>query len=189
MRTFIAIPLPDEARALLGEMQKKLRSFGADVRWAANSSIHLTLKFLGEIDPNILPRLVAQLQEGTASERSFSLRLRGMGGFPNLQNPRVIWCGLEGDLPMLESLQKRVEAVCQDAGFAPEERPYHPHLTLGRVRGKRNLQPLTEYIKIGSAEEYTFIVKNFHVYQSTLKPQGAVYTVLETIALKDGERQ
>jgi 2'-5' RNA ligase len=185
MRTFIAIPLSKEARALLGEMQKKLRSFGADVRWTATSSIHLTLKFLGEIEPAVLPHLVEQLRRNTASERPFSLRLHGLGAFPNLRNPRVIWYGLEGDLPMLESLHKRVEAICRDAGFVPEERPYHPHLTLGRVQGKTNLQPLLDYIKIANTHEYAFVARDFHVYQSTLRPQGAIYTVLDTIALKD----
>jgi 2'-5' RNA ligase len=184
MRTFIAIPLSSEARALLSEMQKTLRSFGANVKWIAVPSIHLTLKFLGEIEPAVLPRLVELLCTAAASERPFTLRLRGLGGFPNLHNPRVIWCGLDGELPTLESLQKKVEMACVDAGFAPEERPFHPHLTLGRVRDKTNLQPLLDYIKIGSTLEHAFAVKDFNVYQSTLRPQGALYTVLVKIELK-----
>lgn len=184
MRTFIAIPLPPEVRALLDEMQKTLRSFGTNVKWTAIPSIHLTLKFLGEIEPASLPRLVESLGAATASERPFALRLHGLGGFPNLHSPRVIWCGLDGELPTLESLQKEVEMACVDAGFPPEERPFHPHLTLGRVRDKTNLQPLVDYIKIGSALEHTFAVKDFNVYQSILRPQGALYTVLEKIELK-----
>lgn len=117
-------------------------------------------------------------------QRPMALRLHGVGGFPNLRNPRVIWCGLEGDLPMLEALQQRVESACLGAGFAPEERPFQPHLTLGRVRGKTNLQPLLDYIKIGSALEHAFVAREFNVYQSTLRPQGALYTVLEKIELK-----
>jgi 2'-5' RNA ligase len=184
MRTFIAIPLPAEARALLGELQSKLRPFGAEVKWTSTSAIHLTLKFLGEIDPAVLPRLAKLLREATVSELPFQLRLHGVGGFPSLRNPRVIWCGLEGDLQELASLQKKVEAACLDAGCAPEERPFQPHLTLGRVRGKRNLQPLLDYIKIGSAEEHAFVARELNIYQSVLRPQGAVYTVLEKIELK-----
>jgi 2'-5' RNA ligase len=184
MRTFIAIPLPPEVRALLDEMQKPLRSFGASVKWTAIPSIHLTLKFLGEIEPGSLPRLVELLRAAAAAEHRFTLRLHGLGGFPNLHSPRVIWCGLDGELQSLESLQKKVEAACVGAGFAPEERPFHPHLTLGRVRDKSNLQPLLDYIRIGSALEHSFAVKDFDVYQSTLRPQGAVYAVLERIELQ-----
>jgi 2'-5' RNA ligase len=184
MRTFIAIPLSSEARALLGELQTKLRSFGADVKWTAVPSIHLTLKFLGEIEPADLPRLVTLVREATILERPFALRMHGLGGFPNLRSPRVIWCGLEGDLPMLESLQKKVESACVHAGFPSEERPFQPHLTLGRVRGRTNLQPLVDYIKIGSGMEHAFVAREFSVYQSTLRPQGPLYTVLEKIELR-----
>jgi 2'-5' RNA ligase len=184
MRTFIAIPLPAEARTLLGEIQQKLRSFGADVKWTAASSIHLTLKFLGEIDPAILPRLTDLLRAGASAEQAFPLSIRGLGGFPNLRLPRVIWCGLEGSTDRLVALQRKVDAACVAAGFAPEERPFQPHLTLGRVRGKSNLQPLLDYIKIGSTFESGFSVNGFNVYQSTLQPKGAVYTLLQKIELK-----
>lgn len=184
MRTFIAVPLPTEVRALLGEMQRKLRSFDADVKWTAIPSIHLTLKFLGEIDPAVLPHLAASLREAASSARPFALRLCGLGGFPDLRKPRVLWCGLTGDLLLLESLQENVERACLEAGFPPEERPFQPHLTLGRVRGKSNLQQLLDYIKISSTLEHGFGVKEFNIYQSVLKPQGAVYTVLEKIDLR-----
>ena len=184
MRTFVAMPLSTEARALLGELQTELRSFGADVKWTAVPSIHLTLKFLGEIDPAVLPRLAASLRKATLSEHPFAVRLCGLGGFPNLRNPRVLWCGLAGSVPLLESLQKKVESACLDAGFPPDGRPFRPHLTLGRVRGKSNLQQLLDYIKIGSTRECEFGVKEFNVYQSVLKPHGAVYNVLEKIELK-----
>jgi len=189
MRTFIAIPLPAEVRAQLKDLQAKLRSFGAEVGWTAASSIHLTLKFLGEIDPAVLPLLAQRLRAATASERPFSLSLHGLGGFPNLRAPRVIWCGLEGDLPMLESLQKDVESACVEAGLAPDERPFQPHLTLGRVKGKRNLQPLLDYIRIGGVFGQPFVAGEIHIYQSVLRPQGALYTVLETIELRSEERR
>jgi RNA 2',3'-cyclic 3'-phosphodiesterase len=185
MRAFIAIPLPDECRSLLDRMQQTLRSYGADIRWAAIPSIHLTLKFLGEADPDIIPNLSEALEQDIHSQHSFSLRLHGTGCFPNPQNPRVIWCGIDGDTASLSQLQQQVETSCARFGFAPEDRDFHPHLTLGRVKGKRNLQPLIECIKMGSDLESSFIADHFHIYKSTLKPQGAVYSVLKTIALSD----
>jgi 2'-5' RNA ligase len=96
----------------------------------------------------------------------------------------VIWCGLGGELAKLQSLQEQVEAACVEAGFAPEERAFQPHLTLGRVRGKTNLQALCDYIRIGSALENAFVVDGFHLYQSILRPEGALYRVLEAIAIR-----
>jgi 2'-5' RNA ligase len=185
MRTFIAIPLPTECRMMLDQLQQGLRAYKAEVRWTAIPSIHLTLKFLGEVDPGIIPKL-SELLEGTSkSERPFRLRLHGLGCFPNLRNPRVIWCGISGETENLARLQQRVETVCAELGFAPEDRAFRPHLTLGRVNGKRNLQPLLDYIKIGSDLECSFQTNSFNIYRSILKPQGAEYSVLKSIVLSE----
>jgi 2'-5' RNA ligase len=111
------------------------------------------------------------------------LRLGGLGCFPDYRKPRVIWCGVEGNLDLLRRLQEKVENTSADFGFALENRPFSPHLTLGRVKGKRNLQRLTDYIKIGNDLQCSFIVECFHLYRSRLTPQGAQYSVLETIEL------
>ncbi len=183
MRTFIAVPLPDECHLMLETIQGDLRSFGADVRWAAIPSIHLTLKFLGEIDRTMLPRLAEALNTSTG-HGTFSLRIHGLGGFPDLRNPRVVWCGVEGEAEKLAELQKGVEKACENLGFPPEDRPFHPHLTLGRVQGKRNLQQLVEYIRIGSEIECIFTVDHFNIYRSVLTPHGAKYTILQELALR-----
>ncbi len=182
MRTFVAIPLPALCRAMLEKIQNDLRPFGADVRWTAVASIHLTLKFLGEIDRALLPRLASALDQH-ARTSAFELRVRGLGGFPDLRRLRVIWCGVEGQADHLDELQRAVETACQELGFAGEDRPFHPHLTLGRVQGKRNLQPLLDYIRIGQDAECSFAVDHYNIYQSVLTPRGANYTILEKIAL------
>ncbi len=184
MRTFVAIPLPDEARLLLGKTQEQLRAWKADVRWTATHSIHLTLKFLGEIDPAVLPSLAELLRAGVSGQGPFPVRLHGLGGFPDMRRPRVIWCGLEGDLARLHSLQQIVETACVQVGFPPEDRPFQPHLTLGRVKGKTNLQALTDYIRIGPSPEHEFVVGAFHIYQSVLRPQGAQYHIMQRIELE-----
>jgi 2'-5' RNA ligase len=185
MRTFIAIPLTTECQAMLDQMQQSLRVYRAEVRWVSVPSIHLTLKFLGEVDPGIIPRLAESIAAASKSERRFDLRLQGFGCFPNLRMPRVIWCGVSGDTDALVHLQRKVETACSEFGFAPENRSFHPHLTLGRVNGKRNLQPLLGCIKIGSALECGFQADHFNIYRSVLKPQGVEYTVLNTIALNE----
>jgi RNA 2',3'-cyclic 3'-phosphodiesterase len=169
---------------MLEQMQQELRSYAADVGWVSIPSIHLTLKFLGEVNPEIIPKLAESLQAACESELSFGLRLYGLGCFPNLNNPRVIWCGIDGDLGPLARLHRTVANVCGQSGFPPEDRAFKPHLTLGRVKGKRNLQPLMDCIKIGSELERSLRANHFNIYSSTLKPQGAVYTILNTIVLR-----
>src|SRR5512136_1539621 len=127
MRTFIAIPLPAESRTMLEKMQQSLRVHRADVRWVAIPSIHLTLKFLGEVDPEIIPKLSESLARASRPARPFELRLQGLGCFPNLRMSRVVWCGIGGETEELSRLQRAVEGVCADFGFAPEDREFHPH--------------------------------------------------------------
>ncbi len=184
MRTFIAVPLPQECHKMLEEIQAKLRSTGAGVGWVNVPSIHLTLKFLGEVDPETIPRLASALRTASEGQAGFTLRLHGVGGFPDLRSPRVIWCGVEGETQHLRRLQERVEDACIQLSFPSEGRDFHPHLTLGRVQGKRNLQSLLDYIKIGFELECSFRVDRYNLYRSTLAPRGAVYDVLEVIALR-----
>jgi RNA 2',3'-cyclic 3'-phosphodiesterase len=185
MRTFIAIPLPNECQVLLDQMQQQLRACKADVRWVAIPSIHLTLKFLGEVVPEAIPKLHGLLSEACKSERRIELVLRGLGCFPNARNPRVIWCGIDGETDSLLRLQHGVESSCAQLGFAPEDRPFRPHLTLGRVQGRKNVQSLMDRVVGGYDHACSFQADRFHIYKSSLKPQGAVYTVLNTVVLKE----
>jgi 2'-5' RNA ligase len=174
---------------MLEQMQQDLRKFEADVRWVAIPSIHLTLKFLGEVEPALISNLSESLEKVSVSAGSLALRLYGLGCFPNQRSPRVIWCRIDGDTDGLAGLQQKVEAVCQEFGFAPENRPFRPHLTLGRVNGKRNLQSLLDCIKIGSELECSFVADHYNIYKSTLKPHGAVYSVLKRIIMGGDQRQ
>jgi 2'-5' RNA ligase len=183
MRTFIAIPIPEECLQVLERAQKELQSYDADVRWASIRSIHLTLKFLGEVNRDLPRELAQSLRAALPQAQPFSLCLAELGSFPGSGNPRVLWCGIGGEQETLSHLQSVVEATCTHYGFPAEERAFNPHLTLGRVKGRRNLRPLMEKIGRVKALECSFRADHFHIYKSVLKPQGAVYTVLETIAL------
>jgi 2'-5' RNA ligase len=184
MRAFIAIPLTSECRKALEETQRQLRRTNAEARWVAISSIHLTLKFLGETPEEMIPQLAESIEEAARETASFELRTQELGCFPNERNPRVIWRGLGGETNALAQLQEKIEAACSAYGFAPEDREFRPHLTLGRVNGKRNLQQLIDCIKMGAGLEQSFLADRLNIYRSVLKPQGAAYTVLKTINLK-----
>lgn len=184
MRTFIAIPIPDSCREFLSQIQQHLKKSDAEVRWTAIPSIHLTLKFLGETDPETVSELAHALRAVAHPAQALNLQLSGLGCFPNQKKPRIVWCGIRGDIEQLEILQEMVERTCMDFGFEPEIRPFRPHLTLGRVRGKKNLQMLVDNIMKDSDLESGFCADHLNIYKSVLKPQGAVYTVLQTIALE-----
>lgn len=169
---------------MLARVQRDLQSHAAEVRWTSVHSMHLTLKFLGEVDPVIIPELAQSLRAALIGAHSFNLCLSELGSFPNAQNPRILWCGVGGAQDSLLHLQETVERTCGSYGLAAEERPFNPHLTLGRVKGRRNLRPLMEHIGSAGNLECSFGADHFNIYKSVLKPQGAVYTVLETIALK-----
>ncbi|MBN2242376.1 MAG: RNA 2',3'-cyclic phosphodiesterase [Acidobacteria bacterium] len=183
MRTFIAIPIPESCLEILAQIQRQLQTSGAPVRWTNIHSIHLTLKFLGETDPGLIAEMAQSLEALGRQIRKFHLQLSGVGAFPEEKNPRIVWCGIGGDTDVLTELQEGVETVCAGCGFPPEDRPFRPHLTLGRVKGRRDLKPLIDRLAQGCTLQCRYTADRFNIYKSVLKPEGAVYTVVEKIAL------
>lgn len=131
LRSFIAIELADEARAAVEAYLAPLRT-APGVVWPRGENLHLTLKFLGDVVPERLAALAARLEGVARAQAPFALTLAGVGAFPSWQRPRVLWIGVVA--PALAPLAAAVEAACAAERFPPETRPFHPHLTLGRVR-------------------------------------------------------
>ncbi|MDA0263009.1 MAG: RNA 2',3'-cyclic phosphodiesterase [Chloroflexi bacterium] len=135
VRSFIAIPAPGEWTLALEETVKRLDAkIGKDVRWVRPEGIHLTLKFMGDIQAETVERVLAVLPEVTARFSPFTLFTAGMGVFPNPRRPRVLWAGVGGDLETLSVLQAAVDEAVGRLGLPKEQRAFSPHLTLGRVR-------------------------------------------------------
>jgi 2'-5' RNA ligase len=187
VRTFIALPLPADAHKMLEELRRPLLDLGADVRWTPIESIHLTVKFLGEIEPSVLPALADGIRRVVLNSGGFSVRLQGLGAFPSLRSPNILWCGIQGDVGMLQALQQAVESACSQLGFAPEQRPFKPHLTLGRIRRRRHLRPLLDCIRINSPLECVADIERINIYQSSLSPRGAIHKILESFPLGRGD--
>lgn len=155
--------------------------------WTPIESIHLTVKFLGEIESSELPPLADEIRRVTVNSGGFSLRLQGVGAFPNLRAPNILWCGIQGDIEKLRALQQVVESACAELGFPCEERPFAPHLTLGRIRSRRNLRPLLNCIRINSPLECVASIERINIYQSSLSPSGAIHKILESFPLGGGD--
>lgn len=175
---FIALNLPDAMRRKLWEAAAPVRTLGLPVRWVRPEGIHLTLKFLGEVADSTEPDLRSALGRATRGTRPLPLTVEGFGAFPSVERPRVIWAGLDA-APGIELLQHQVERECEPLGFAPEGRPFRPHLTLGRAErdaGARAFTGLAPALAQLHCEE-TALVETVDLMQSTLQPGGPVYQV------------
>jgi 2'-5' RNA ligase len=191
IRAFIAISLPPEVTQQLDLVLSGLKNKlpGGSVRWIPAKNIHLTLKFLGEVSISSQEMLTKALQAESNRHASFEISVGELGVFPSLRRPQVVWIGVEGP-PELAALQHGVEAEMARLGYVPEERPFSPHLTLGRVA--RNASPeethrISEMLgktKVGFLG--AFRVQSVHLYRSDLQPGGSIYTRLFTANLAAG---
>ena len=199
MRAFIAIELPpaiqDQVRLTQQQAQRYLRQLQLrDVfSWTPPQNVHLTLRFLGEIDASQQAALAQGLEQLVERQAAFQLALAGLGCFPNARSPRIVWLGLQGDLATLNQLQRPIEQLAQELGFSPEGRPFSPHLTLARTKrnaergelaraGQALLQPSAE--SIAGEPNTPFQVSQIVLMRSELLPSGARYTPIEHFALR-----
>jgi 2'-5' RNA ligase len=184
IRAFLAAELPETYRAGLSAVQDYLKQSGADVRWTSVAGIHLTLKFLGDIAEPQVEALAAAASHISGTTPAFTLGVQGVGVFPNVKNPRVIWLGLSDRTDILGKLVQDLEQAFGPLGFPPENRKFTPHLTLGRVRSSRGREALSRSLQAVAIPEFPdFQVEHLVLYQSTLRPQGALYTPLRKIPL------
>jgi 2'-5' RNA ligase len=184
IRSFLAIELPKTILKKIEEVQGDLRSSHADVRWVSPEKIHLTLKFFGNIDESKTEPIVKSIEGPIRTVSPFSIKVRGVGAFPHFKNPRVIWMGLVDGKEVLISLQKILETEFEKIGFEQEERPFHPHLTLGRMKSNRGRDELAERMEKYREEEFgDFLVEKVILFKSDLRPSGPIYTPLRELIL------
>jgi len=184
MRTFIAIELSDGVRRELARLQDELRASGADVKWAKPENIHLTLKFLGNVDEDKIGGIKTVLDEIASTLLTFEISLFKTGAFPSLNSPRVIWVGIDKGCAETEKCASFIEERLEKIGFPKEERPFSAHLTLGRTRSPKNKASLTEKLSTLSVEPASCPVKGITLFQSTLTPKGPIYTLLHVANFK-----
>lgn len=183
IRSFLAIELPKPILRKIEEVQAELRSAQADVRWVSPEKIHLTLKFFGSIEESRIESIFKSIEEPVRITPPFSLKVRGVGAFPSMKSPRVIWLGLV-DGRSLISLQKQIETQLEKIGFQPEDRPFQPHLTLGRMKSSQGKGELGINMEKYKEEEFgDFQVERVILFKSDLRPSGAIYTALKEMRL------
>ena len=185
IRTFIAVELPPKIKEAMAGVQAELKKSGADVGWVRPEGVHLTLKFLGDVEEGKVGRLGDALEGALGGYAPFTLRAKGIGTFPTPKAPRVVWLGVEGDVERLAAIAETVERVCGGLKFPKESRPFKAHLTLGRVRSPRGREALVKALEgFRDADLGEFPADFVSVMKSELKPSGEVYTEMRRIVLK-----
>lgn len=182
LRVFVALNLAAATRAAIHAAAEPLRLVaGRAVSWTREPALHVTLKFLGDVSDELVARLVRDLGPAVATVPPLVLDVGGVGGFPSLARPRVLWIGVAPNSP-LPLLYQRVDAACAVLGLPRESRPFHPHLTIGRVRPGT---PLDARLVAREAEQVRLRIQEpvstVDIMESVLGPGGAQYRILEAI--------
>ena len=189
IRSFIAIELPDELRSELVRLEAQLKSDGqSGVKWVDPYGIHLTLKFLGSIAVDRVEGVTRAMEEAARGISPFRLEVKELGVFPNVKRVQVAWVGISGEVDKLVQLQKRIESNLAPLGFAPESRPFTPHLTLARLRNQASLEERQRFGQLIADTTFEAAcpieVGAVSLMKSQLTREGAIYTRINSVRLE-----
>ncbi len=185
VRTFIAVPVTGPAVEAMGSMVGDMKQAGAAVKWVEPRNMHLTLKFMGDLPRARIQPLADAVSRAVQGELKFEMTLQGAGAFPNLRSPRVLWAGVGAGADCLGRLARCIDESTVAAGFPPADKPFRPHLTIGRARGDSAGALAADIISRNSNAYWGLVaVDGIHVVASVLTPSGPVYTSLARISLQ-----
>lgn len=186
MRLFIAVELPAEIREKLSSLQKNLQKTGADAKWVEPRHIHLTVKFLGNVELEKAQAIGALLDQLFPHQAAFEVCLDEIGCFPSLGAPRVVWAGLRDADKTMERIARSTEEELAKRGFEKEDRPFTAHATLGRIRSPRNRTALSLKIEDMNRnfKKQNFLVDNITLFESRLSPKGPAYSIIHQVRFK-----
>ncbi len=179
MRVFIAALLPEEIKLELSKYIKEVKPNWEGVKWESYDKLHVTLKFLGEVDESIVERIKSILQELALAYSPFEMTISRFGGFPNIKNPRVLFIGLSENLKLLK-LQGEIEERLEPLGFKKENRRFIPHVTVGRIKEKSKSKGAFPV-----SNNTHFFISQIAVMKSELHPEGSKYTPLSVLRLNN----
>ncbi len=184
IRTFIAIEIPGDIRNKIAELQFRLKELGGRITWVKPENMHLTLKFLGDTDESLIENISEKLMQLALSFNQFEIKVKSVGAFPNLRRPKIFWVGTETDSSTLIELANKIDQQMSKFGYAREKRRFSAHLTMGRVRDNKGIEPLIK--KLQKEELFNpgkFVVKEVLFIKSELTRKGPIYTLLKKIKI------
>ena len=184
IRTFIAIEIPLAIRTEIAKFQEQLKQEQAPISWVKPNNIHITIKFLGDVDENKIDDIALAIQTATTEIKPFSIEIGGAGAFPNYKKPRVIWIGAKSEHDLLKELAKQIDIQVHKLGFEKETRDFKAHLTLGRVKSLNDIDGVISELK--QRQDFSggsFIASEIILMKSELHPAGSIYTPMRKIPL------
>ena len=185
IRIFIALQTPINLQCTLVGMRQVYQNLPLAFRWVNPQQLHLTLKFLGDVSEQRIPEITQAMQSAVQDQAPFTLSARGLGCFPSLSRPRVFWMGLEDVSNSLVTLQQRLDTALATYGFPCDSIPFHPHLTLARIRKPTRCPQFQELLQIYREQYFgAMLVDRLHLFQSQLHRTGVTYTIMRSVLLR-----
>lgn len=184
VRTFIAVLLTDELKSRISTVQDQFKDLAPEVKWVARENLHVTLKFLGDVDSGRIEAVCSAMASAVEGVEAFSMGVSGVGAFPNPRRPRTVWVGLDSGAESLAEVAQRVDSALAGLGFPKEDRKFTGHVTIGRVKDERRIGSLPEALLAAKSTEFGAVdVAGITVMKSDLRREGPVYTVIKEIPL------
>lgn len=186
VRTFIAFSFPEEIKKNLGCISKEM-GITSNVKWVSISSMHLTMKFLGDVHKNDIGKITQDMKDIASQYHKFSVHISSLGVFTMQQSPTVLWAGIQGNIQMLNLIHNDLQGSMEKYGVERESRGFSPHITLARFqRSYRAKEQFWNFIDQNKKREFgTIECKELFLFKSELRPTGAVYTALSSTLLQE----
>jgi RNA 2',3'-cyclic 3'-phosphodiesterase len=182
IRAFFGIDSSGENKENIFAIQKILKEPESEIKWENKEKLHVTMKFLGDIDEYALKEMIQDIRNEVKIFEKFEMQFDVLGCFPNIKFPRVIWIGCKNQNDKLNQINEIIENVAVNFDFPKEKGKFHPHITLGRVKGNRGLDQIAELIKHLSFEKIVGTANEITVFKSTLQKSGSIYTIVDKIS-------
>lgn len=189
MRSFIAVKISSQQRRKIADLIGDLRASEARVKWVRPENMHITLKFLGEVDERKLPEIFDSFEKSLTNAQAFAFNLKDIGCFPNIRRPRVIWVGIERGKDELKILANTVDNFMAEFGFEREKRGFSAHLTIGRVRDTYGIETVTGRFDGTNFNTESCVIDEVVFFQSILKREGPTYIAHKVVKLQTKDKE
>jgi 2'-5' RNA ligase len=183
VRVFVAVSISEEARAAIASMMKELKRLGERIRWIPPENLHLTLKFVGEVDSQRVPEFESALDRSIDGFSQFQYSLEAKGCFPNWNQPRILWVGVKDTEDRLVGIHREIDRNFQTLEIPNENRRFKPHLTIARLKQGAKPEAALSAFQRFQLGEYRVDVREVHLMRSDLGPSGAQYSILHSASL------
>ncbi|MEE4312057.1 MAG: RNA 2',3'-cyclic phosphodiesterase [candidate division KSB1 bacterium] len=184
IRTFIAIEIPPHIKKEISEFQRHLMVRDTRISWPKPDNIHITLKFVGDVETNAITAITEAVEKGVEQIPPFNVKIVGVGTFPSGRKPRILWIGAKSENSLMVKCADNIDQKLEELGYEKETRPFRAHLTLGRVKSQFKIDEVLD--RLNESRDFEcddFLASEIIVVQSTLHASGAIYTPLKRIRL------